>query len=1063
MTAPGPNRLFSIPPGVPFLRTLATSLCEGRLVESFRFDPADPLALADVTVFVPTRRAARALRSEFVERLGGRSTILPVIRPLGEIDDDAGFFEPAVPAALDLDPPIGSVSRLMELARLVLAWKAALPAAVSAVHADNPLIAPASPADAVWLARGLADLIEVMETEECPWASLEKLDAADHAAWWQLTLEFLRIATDYWPKRLGELRRSSPAAHRNAILRAEARRMSANPPEGPVIVAGSTGSLPATADLIAAVMGLDAGAVVLPGLDHMMADEHWPLVLAAPAGDRIVARDDPATRTHPQYGLCRLLETLGLGREDAVELAAPPGALAERARLVSLALLPAQATPAWARQGETSEMDAALAEVGLIEAANEREEAQAVAVAMRLALDDGTDESQVALVTPDRGLARRVAIELRRFGIEADDSAGTPLASTPQGGLLRLAAETALLPGDPVALLALLKHPLARFGLAVGPARRAARILELVALHSGTGEVDAATLSALLDDRLAGSREDRHLPVWRRRIDEREIKLARDLATRVEQAVKPLADRRVHRFGGTGGSGSAAEPAISEWALATAEVMEAVAVDEEGRLDGLWGGEAGEKLAELLNGVIDAEADLTLRAAEWPAMLPALLAGETVKPRGGANPRVFIWGALEARLQHVDTMVLAGLNEQTWPGQTSNDAFLSRSMKTAIGLEPPERRIGQAAHDFQMALGAPRVVLSRAARSGTEPTVASRWLQRLLAVVGDGAAEAMRQRGRAFIDWAETLDQDVPVPFASRPEPRPPRDRQPSNYSFSEVGRLRRDPYAIYARRILRLEPVAEMVRDPSVAERGTLYHAILEEFGRSGLAPVDPRALAHLMEIADRRFDAERLPPHVAATWRPRFDRVAELLLGWERGRPEARARHVEARARAVVSPAGFSLTGLADRIDIMADGRAEIIDFKTGSSPSAKQARVLLDPQLALEAAVLRLGGFQGVPATEPAQLLYVRLKPEDALRVDRVDNKKPDKPESRSADELADEALKQFVGFVSMLAEGRRGFVSRLMPASARDFGGEYDHLARVAEWSSAESEGEEDGND
>ena len=1055
----GTDRLFSIPPGAPFLRTLAAALCEGRLVEGFRYDSADPLALASATIFVPTRRAARALRSEFVDRLGGRAAILPVIRPLGEVDEDAGFFESAMPAVLDLDPPINSVARLMELARLILAWKAALPKVVSAAHAGNPLVAPANPADAVWLARGLADLMEAMEAEERPWSAIGGLDAADHAAWWQLTLEFLKIATDFWPRRLAELRRSSPAAHRNAILRAEARRLSANPPDGPVIIAGSTGSLPATADLMAAAMKLEAGAIVLPGLDRVMADDHWQLLGDAPGDDRSSRPRDPATSTHPQYGLFRLLEKLGHRRDAVVELAPPSPLLAARNRLLSLALLPAPATPAWAEAsaGGSPEAVSPLADISLIEARNEREEAQAIAVAMRYALERGTSESQVALVTPDRGLARRVAVQFGRFGIEADDSAGTPLAATPQGGLLTLTAEAVLRPGDPVALLALLKHPLARFGLPAGTARRAARILELVALRSGTGEVDAATLTTLLDERLAQAEGDRHPPLWRRRIGGGDIALARDLAGRVEWAVRPL-----RPSGPAGETGKAAGLPVTQWARATAEVMEAVASDEEGCLDHLWGGESGEALAALLSGVIEGGTDLVVREAEWPAMLPPLLSGETVKPRGGAHPRVFIWGTLEARLQHVETMVLAGLNERTWPGQTSNDAFLSRSMKTAIGLEPPERRIGQSAHDFQMALGARCVVLSRAARAGTEPTVASRWLQRLLAVVGEEAATGMRMRGRTFIDWAEALDKDASAPFAPRPEPRPPRGKQPTNYSFSEVGRLRRDPYSIYARRILRVEPIADMVRDPSVAERGSLYHAILEEFGRSGVAADDPQAIDRLREITERQFDEQKLPPHVAATWRPRFDRVAALFLAWERGRGDVRMRHVEARARATLAPTPFSLSGLADRIDVMADGTAEIIDYKTGTSPSPKQARVLLDPQLALEAAVLRLGGFRDLPPTETAHLLYVRLKPEETLRVDQVDNKKPDKPDTHSAGELADEALKQFVGFVSLLADGRRGFASRLIPASARDFGGEYDHLARVAEWSSADGD-EEGGRD
>lgn len=1056
MSVPAAPHLFTIPPGAPFLKTLAAALCEGRLFDGFRHDGSDPLLLARATIFVPTRRAARALRSEFVDRIGGGSAILPVIRPLGEVDDDAGYFDTALPTALALDPPVGAVERLMELARLILEWKKALPAAVSGFHAGSPLIAPANPADAVWLARGLADLMESMETEECPWTALEVLDAADHAQWWQLTLEFLKIASTYWPARLKELRRSSPAAHRNELLRAEAMRLRNATPRGPVVVAGSTGSLPATAELIGTVARLEQGAVVLPGLDRIMDERHWPLVATDGREMQSASASDPAARAHPQYGLYRLLEKLGATRVEVLPLAEPEERLAARNRVLSLALLPAAATGVWAQPEATpavDEIEAALGDVALIEAANEREEAEAVAVAMRLALegDDEGDEPQVALVTPDRALARRICAELRRFGIEADDSGGSFLSTTPQGALLELAVEVATVPGDPVALLALMKHPLARFGLPVATVRRAARILELVALRAGTGEVDASTLTALLDARLAAASEDRHPAAWRRRISGDDIALARELAGRVERAVEPLAGALVHH------DGDRFTAAIPTAVLArnTAQVVEEIARDEEGSLAALWGDEAGERLAELLGSLMESRASLYLRDGEWAAMLPALMAGETVKPRGGGHPRVHIWGTLEARLQHVDTIVLAGLNEGAWPGRTANDPFLSRSMKTAIGLEPPERRIGQAAHDFQMALGTGKVVLSRAARSGTQPTVPSRWLQRLLAVTGPAVAEGMRARGRTAIEWASAIDRGAAQPPAQRPEPRPPVERQPKGYSFSEVKTLRRDPYAIYARRVLRLDPIAELVRDPSVAERGTLYHAILEEFTSLGVAATDPRSGELMRAITERHFSEARLPPHIAATWRPRFDRVAELFLAWERDRDdEISRRAVEARARLAVGETGTILSGLADRIDIRHDGTAEIIDYKTGSSPSIKQARTLLDPQLALEAGVLALGGFPTLPPTTPSALLYVRLRPADVLKVENIDNTNAGKPETRSAEELGEEALKQFAGFVSMLASGKRGFASRLIPASARDFGGEYDHLARVAEWSTGE---------
>ena len=115
------SNVFTIPPGLPFLKTLVEKLCSGELVPGFRYAQADPLALAGITIFVPTRRSARVLRSELVDCLGGRSAILPMIRALGETDDDSGFFDAEIPAILDLAPPLPNTARLIELGRLVLA------------------------------------------------------------------------------------------------------------------------------------------------------------------------------------------------------------------------------------------------------------------------------------------------------------------------------------------------------------------------------------------------------------------------------------------------------------------------------------------------------------------------------------------------------------------------------------------------------------------------------------------------------------------------------------------------------------------------------------------------------------------------------------------------------------------------------------------------------------------------------------------------------------------------------------------------------------------------------
>lgn len=1059
------RRVLTIPPGVPFLRTLASGIVNGDVVKGFQLDAAHPEALAALTIYVPTRRAVRVLRSEFVHILSGRAAILPLIRPLGETDDDSGYFDLETPETLDLADPLPSTARLLELARLILAWRNALPETVKAMHPDSPLAAPASPADAVWLARDLSDLIDSLETEERDWEDLRQLKTEDYSAWWQLTAEFLKIASHFWPARLEELGASSAARHRNALLRVEARRLAAldGANSDPVIVAGSTGSVPATAELIATVARMTQGAVVLPGLDQSMAEEDWEEV-GASAEDSLFPQ--PARRSHPQYGLHQLLQKLGVSRDEVIPLAEAEPDLTARQQILSRAMTPADATSrwsAWRNALPAQVLEDAFADVAMIEAANEREEAAAIAVALRLALERPGNHgaSQAALITPDRALARRVKTELARFGIEADDTAGTPLMATPQGTLTRLLLEATLRPGDPVALVSLLKHPLARFGLTGEALAPAAQALEVLALRGGVSSVDIAALEPLLDVMIAAQAGDHHVPEWRKSLDPETAAAARQLARAIAHAVSPLTSALLQEDEDDDQRRRQPHP-VSHWAELTGRALEAISLCPEEGLRPLWADEAGDGLAKLLSSIMETDGIIEADGPQWIDIMNAFMAGEAVKPRAMSHPRIFIFGTLEARLQSVDTLVLGGLNEGVWPGATTGNPFLSRMMKTGIGLEPPERRTGQHAHDFEMANGTRHLIYSRSARQGTAPAVASRWLQRLQALGGEVFTRTLKERGKPYLEWAAALDSGESQELARRPEPKVARELQPSSYSFSEVGRLRRDPYAIYARRILRLQPMDGFNSDPGAAERGTLYHRIVDRFIREGHQAGFPAAAEAMRWILDEEFDAEGLPAHVDAVWRPRFAEVAQAFLDWEAERRRVVEKSLtEVRARMELPALGISVTGVADRIDVKPGGRADLIDYKTGSNPSTAQARSLLDPQLSLEAAALRQGTFRGVTAREPEDLIYVRLRPGHRFKAEVVNNENgrvTASTEVKTAMDLANDAIGELSRFVTVLQTGQQGFMSRLIPASARDYGGEFDHLARVSEWATAEGDDE-----
>ncbi|RWM10309.1 double-strand break repair protein AddB [Mesorhizobium sp.] len=1037
----GSRRVLSIPPGAPFLPTLAEALLDGRLIPGFRFD-GDPLALADATIYVPTRRAARALRGAFVDVLGRRSAILPTVRPLGEFDEDEATFEAEATPAIDLAPPIAAQERLLLLAPLVRAWKESLPAHVRE-RFNEEFVVPTSAADAIWLARDLARLMDEIETEGTDWAKLATLVTGNLAGWWQVTLDFLGIVTDNWPEFLKERNRSNPAAHRSALIRLEAARLKRNPPAGPVIAAGSTGSIPATAELLAVIAGLPNGAVVLPGLDRELDDASFAAITASGAR--------PATLGHPQYGLAKLIRGIGVQRRDAEEIGTATRALSLRAAIVGEALRPAETTERWTEtrpRFAANDVEQALGGVALVEAANERDEAAAIAIALKRAVE--LPGKRAALVSGDRALARRVSAELLRFGVVADDSGGMPLANTPAASLLRLALQAAFRPGDPVGLLSLLKHPLLGLGLERQAVRRAAELVELVALRGGTGRPDIVTLDELFEARLAGLSGERRQPFWFPRLTVRGIEQARGMLSRLTDALSPLTAMR---------GGKSAD--IAALTRASVVALEGLGRAVDGSVSELYAGDAGEKLAELLRGLVAASSPFTFAAGEWPDVMEALIAPETVKPAQGTDRNIAIWGALEARLQSVDTLVIGGLNEGVWPRKPESDRFMSRLMKTGIDLEPPERRIGLAAHDFQMAMGAETVVLTRSARSGDAPAVPSRWLQRILTFIGEDQAAALGRRGDVLLGWARTLDAGERQEFAARPQPKPPLRLRPQHFSVTEIETLRRDPYAVYARRILSLMPLDPVIRDPGAAERGTLFHEILHLFSRRVEDPRSPGALAALIEAGRACFADAALPPDIEAVWWPRFEKLAANVIEWEHTRAEAVARrYAEERAeKTVVGRTGVTLSGYADRVDLLAGGMADILDYKTGSSPSKAQAHTLLSPQLALEGALLRRGAFRELGICEPSQLAFVRLKPNGEVFEESIleYNRKP-----KTANELAEEAWARLERLLFHYADPATGYLSRALPFREGEADGDYDHLARVLEWSAGgASEDEAEG--
>ena len=1038
--------IFSIPAGVPFAPTLARALVDGALIAGFP-GAGGPLALADATIYVPTQRAAAALARALVAASGGASLILPRIAPLGAFEpsrdapdplaDDA-FAEDQLPAA------VGERARRMTLTRLTRAWGQALRGAIRGVDADGlltfdaaepPLVAT-SPAQAFALAGDLAGLIDDFIIEGVEPERLADLVADRFDPYWGVTLDFLKIAFAHWPAWLAERGLVDRARRAALAIDAEIEALAAGLKRGPTIVAGSTGANSATARLMSAVARAPQGAVVLPDLDRDLDDAAWSL-LGDPDGEAV------GVAGHPQAILYRLLEIVGVGRDAAPPLGEASPALAARARFLSEALRPADSTDAWRRDRSDTAgqalseaaIESALASVAIVEAADENEEALALACAMREALD--TPGRTAALITPDVAVARRVAAELARWGIEVEPSAGRPLGETQAGVFARLALAAAR-DFAPSTLAALFGDRLMRLGRTRRAFDDAARALEIgvlrVVLPPG-GLADHATALA------AGRAAQRaaHAHPARQRLTDADWSAAAALLADSAAALAPL-------------RALGSDAPLADFVAAHRAALAALAAEDCDWRDAS-GGEALEALLEDWAAEVDPGFRCSL--ADYAALFSAVLAAERAPPSRAYHPRLQILGLLEARLLAFDLALVAGLDETVWPPAAETDAFLNRSMRAALGLSPPERRIGQTAHDFVAALGAPQAIVSRARKRGGAPTVASRFLQRIAAVAGETAYAAAKARGARYLALAQALDRPVAYRPRRRPEPKPPLALRPSQLSVTRIETLRRDPYAIFAERILELAPLAPVGPEIGPREIGDMWHAALQAYGEAfvdGAPPAEARG--RLLAFAQEHFAAPLADPSFRALRWPRIVAGLDAFLAFDAERRAAAERVLVERKGKFEFPlddgSRFTLAARADRIEILSGGGAALIDYKTGAPPGPNEVKVGFAPQLTLEATMLANGAFDGAPAIETREALYFKLGGAAGGEVKRL-----------KFDDFRAVAARHFDGLKALLAQfadPATPYPPRLFPKFAKR-AGDYDHLARVKEWSATAGQSDE----
>ncbi|MDJ1015950.1 MAG: double-strand break repair protein AddB [Paracoccaceae bacterium] len=943
-----------------------------------RLGGAPPEDMARITILVNSRRMQRRLRQALSD---GTARLLPRVLLVTEMDELVP--EAALPdAAPDL-------TRLLDLSELI-----------EALLDADPSLAPQSAR--FDFAESLDALLEEMHGEAVDPCVITNLNTSDLSGHWERSRGFLQIVETYARSARREIQSSE--ARRRAATEALIRKWERSPPEAPVILAGSTGSRATTAELMRAVARLDSGAVLLPGFDFTTPASAW---------ERLTEGD--GLEDHPQFRFARFLENLDIAKEDVARWTDENGDI-ERNTLISLSLRPAPVTDQWMVEGRRfKDLRTTVKDLSLIQAPNPRYEAQAIAVALRDAVRDG---KTAALITPDRTLGRRVAAALLRWDIVADDSAGRPLGQTAPGRFLRQVS--ALIAGEisAEALIALLKHPIANSGDIRGEHLNFTREFELYLRRKKLASVGPGALSGFA--KTSSSTNRRAWGDW--------------VAALLSELQRPV---------------QATFTACATRHLALAEAI-ARGPDDLGA-GKLWEEAAGREAKAVMEALAEQASEAQrLDFSDYQRLSDRVLAAANARSTDSARPDVMIWGTLEARVQGADLVILGGLNEGVWPARPDPDPWLNRRMRREAGLLSPERQTGLSAHDYQQAVGANSVILSRARKDEEAETVPSRWLNRLTNLLnglpeqyGPDALKSMKREGDRLLAAAEALDLPAKtVDRAQRPAPVPPVEARPKVYSVTDIERLIRDPYAIYAKRVLGLRRLDPLRPKPTAAFKGEVFHLIMKAALEAGPYS-DAADIENSLLLQANRILSQIVPwPATQRHWMGHIETIAQDFSKQEMAR-ERRASPFafEVKGRMPIDGLPVEIIGTADRLDRARDGSLVIYDYKTGAPPKMPQVRHF-HKQLLIEAVMAERGSFEGIRGAHVSRVGYIGL--DRALISYDIPTEKSDEGDFRTgaiSGELA--------ALIRAYHQETQPFPSRRAMEKVR-WEGDYDHLARFGEW-------------
>ena len=329
--------------------------------------------------------------------------------------------------------------------------------------------------------------------------------------------------------------------------------------------------------------------------------------------------------------------------------------------------------------------------------------------------------------------------------------------------------------------------------------------------------------------------------------------------------------------------------------------------------------------------------------------------------------RVTLLKPVDARLHKADLIILAGLNETTWPNKPYIDPCFNNHLLRTIGLPISENYMGEETYDFMCLAQAKQVIITRSEKLKGIAANPSRWLLRLLSL-------AKKNPQTNSVELLSPKNKLTLLP------PTPSINYRPSRLSATQIDKLVFNPYHIYVDLILKLKQLPSLSIQATAIDFGIFVHKALELYHQN----------TDIFEAGKKSLDLLKVKNNqIISLWWPRYIRIAKWFLENEN---KACKAYLENSGYLKINN-DFLISAKADRIEISSN-IVNIIDYKTGRLATNKAIFSGQNLQLLIEAIIAKNSGFscqdkiqsytinkleyiQLSGGEEPAQILGIDLK--------------------------------------------------------------------------------------